>query len=41
MNKPDQAAAMYHKVLKLPIVDHQDAKWRRLSSERLKALKHG
>jgi tetratricopeptide (TPR) repeat protein len=38
MGKPDQAAAMYRKVLALPMVDHQDAKWRRLSTERLKAL---
>ena len=30
---------MYRKVLELPIVDHQDAKWRLIATERLKALK--
>ena len=28
MDRPDKAAAMYRKVLALPIVDHQDGKWR-------------
>jgi len=39
MDRPGKAATMYRKVLALPIVDHQDSKWRRLSTERLKTLK--
>lgn len=39
MDAPAKAAAMYRKVLELPIVDHQDAKWRRIATERLKVLK--
>ncbi len=39
MDQPAKAAAMYRKVLALPIVDHQDSKWRGVATERLKALK--